>query len=270
MPDWLSVVLLGIVEGVTEFLPISSTGHLLLLQNTGLLAPRSDLFNVVIQSGAVLAVIAAFRERCVSLVTRFSEPEPRDYASKLLVAFAVTGVFGVGLKALDFELPETAAPVAWATLLGGLAILVVERRLRHASAPDTITWTVALAVAFAQLLAATLPGTSRSGACIVVAMLFGSSRRSATEFSFLVGVPTLLAAGGLQTVGALRDGTAASEDWALLGLGTLVSAVMAFVVVKWLLRFVQTHTLNVFGYYRIALGALIFATLSWMGSSAPQ
>lgn len=261
MPAWLSIVVLGIIEGLTEFLPVSSTGHLLLAQNSGWLPQQSDLFNVVIQSGAVLAVLVVFAKRAKDLALRWKQPENFDYLAKLAVCFLVTAAGGLVLKKLDFELPETAAPVAWATLIGGVVILAVERWLKGRRVDDRLTWTIALAVAGAQLLAATCPGTSRSGACILAAMALGLARPAATEFSFLIGVPTLLAAGGLKIVSALRDGTAANEDWGLVLLGTMVSAVTAFVVVKWLLRFVQTHTLNVFGWYRIALGVAILAFL---------
>jgi undecaprenyl-diphosphatase len=260
---WLAVTLLGIVEGVTEFLPISSTGHLLLVQHLGLLPVQSDVFNVVIQSGAVLAVLAAFRQRSVTLVRRYHEPENRDYLFKLGGAFLLTAVGGVAMKALGFELPETAAPVAWATLVGGVLILVCEWRLRGRRVTESISWTVAMAVGAAQLVAALAPGTSRSGACMVFAMLLGVERRAATEFAFLVGVPTLLAAGVLELGSAAVKGQLGAEAFGPLLLGTAVSSVCAFVVVRWLLRFVQSHTLNSFGVYRLLLGAVIFGS-SWL------
>ena len=261
MPDWLAIILLGIVEGLTEFLPVSSTGHLLLAENTGLLPPQSDLFNVVIQSGAVLAVLAVFAGRVRDLVTRWSEPVNKDYLAKISVAFLITAVGGLALKKLHFRLPEEAAPVAWASLIGGVLILLIEWRLRGRQLGDRITWTIAITVAGAQLLAATFPGTSRSGACILAAMVIGLSRPVATEFSFLLGVPTLLAAGGLKIVSALKDGSASQEHWGMVLLGTIVAAVTAFVVVKWLLRYVQSHTFNAFGWYRIVLGIVILAWL---------
>jgi undecaprenyl-diphosphatase len=261
VPDWLSIVLLGIIEGLTEFLPVSSTGHLLLVQNGGWLPHQSDLFNVVIQSGAVVAVLFVFAKRSRELATHWKEPANFDYLSKLAVAFVITAAGGLAMKKFDVKLPETAAPVAWATLIGGVVILAVEGWLKGRTLSDRITWGMAVAVAGAQLLAAMCPGTSRSGACILAAMALGLARPAATEFSFLIGVPTLLAAGGLKIVSALKDGTAGQEHWGMVALGTLVSAITAFIVVKWLLRFVQTHTLNVFGWYRIALGILILVFL---------
>jgi undecaprenyl-diphosphatase len=124
-----------------------------------------------------------------------------------------------------------------------------------------VTWAVAVAVGLAQLLAAVFPGTSRSAATIMIAMLLGLARPAATEFSFLVGVPTLLAAGGLETVQALRHPAGPPTEWGLLALGTLVSAVTAFVVVRWLLRWVQTHDFVAFGWYRIALGLVMLTRL---------
>jgi undecaprenyl-diphosphatase len=238
MPDWLTVVLLGIIEGITEFLPISSTGHLLLVQNAGLLDAQSELFNVVIQSGAVVAVLAVFWRRTVALATGLHDPKQRDYLVKLLVSFVLTGMGGVLLKAVGFELPETVGPVAIATFVGGVLILLAERRLAGKSPHDQITWTICIAVAAAQLLAAAFPGTSRSGACIVAAMLLGLNRPLAVEFSFLVGVPTLLSAGALELTLSLVRGEASDEDWGLVALGTAVSAVVAFIAVRWLLQFV--------------------------------
>lgn len=254
MPDWLAIVLLGIIEGVTEFLPISSTGHLLIPQNLGLLPAKSDLFNVVIQSGAVIAVLAVFTQRVKHLATTLSDPATRDYLSKLAVSFLITAVGGLLIKKFDIELPETIPPVAWATLIGGFVILILEYLHKGKPGVSNITWTVVIAVAFAQLLAAVFPGTSRSGASILMALALGVGRPAATEFSFLLGIPTLMAAGGYKILSAIKDGEAGQENWPMLGLCTLVSAISAFVVVKWLIHFVQGHTFNGFAWYRILLG----------------
>ncbi len=266
MPDdWLATILLGIIEGVTEFLPISSTGHLLIPQNLEWLPKKSDLFNVVIQSGAVIAVLAVFSQRVKHLATTLGDPVTRDYLFKLAVSFFITAVGGLVIKKLDIKLPETIPPVAWATLIGGVIILVLE--FIHKDKPGTlnITWTVVVAVALAQLLAAVFPGTSRSGASILMAMAFGVARPAATEFSFLLGIPTLMAAGAFKILSALKDGEAGNEDWSMVVLGTLVSAVSAFIVVKWLIRFVQGHTFNGFAWYRIALGAALLVWASQGG-----
>jgi undecaprenyl-diphosphatase len=257
MPDWLAIILLGIIEGVTEFLPISSTGHLLIPQNLGLLPRKSDLFNVVIQSGAVIAVLAVFTQRVRQLVTTLGDASTRDYLLKLFISFFITGVGGLAIKKFDVELPERIPPVAWATLIGGVIILVLEFLHKDKPGTSNITWTVVVAVALAQLLAAVFPGTSRSGASILMAMVFGVARPAATEFSFLLGIPTLMAAGGFKILSAIKDGKAGNEDWAMVVLGTVVSAVSAFIVVKWLIRFVQVHTFNGFAWYRIAFGGVL-------------
>jgi undecaprenyl-diphosphatase len=261
VPTWLAVIILGVIEGVTEFLPISSTGHLLLVENAGWVARQSDLFNITIQSGATLAVLLAFGGRLRDLLTRRHEPAARAYLGKLGLAFAITGVGGLAIKALGFGLPKESAPIAWATLIGGLVILGVEWALRARPSVSHVSWAMAATVGLGQLLAAVFPGTSRSAATILIVMLLGLSRLIATEFSFLVGVPTLLAAGGLEMVQALRHPAGPPTDWGLLALGTAVSGVTAFVVVRWLLRWIQTHSFVLFGWYRVALGLVLLTRL---------
>jgi undecaprenyl-diphosphatase len=265
MPDWLAVIILGIIEGVTEFLPISSTGHLLIPQNLGWLPKQTDLFDVVIQSGAVVAVLAVFMQRVKQLATSLSDRSTQDFLAKLAGAFLITAVGGLAIKKLDIELPDEIAPVAWATLSGGIIILVLERAYRGKTGVTEITWGVVVAVAVAQLIAAVFPGTSRSGASILMAMAFGIARPAATEFSFLLGIPTLMAAGGFKILSAIKDGEAAHEDWGMVALGTVVSALSAFVVVKWLIRFVQSHTFNGFAWYRILLGGALLIYVSSQG-----
>ena len=261
MPTWLAVIILGVIEGVTEFLPVSSTGHLLLAENAGWVSRQSDLFNITIQSGAALAVLLAFGGRLRDLLTHLPEPAARGYLGKLGLAFAITGVGGLAIKGLGFGLPKSTAPIAWATLIGGVVILGVEWALRARPSVSHVSWAMAGAVGLGQLLAAVFPGTSRSAATILIVMLLGLSRPIATEFSFLVGVPTLLAAGGLEIVQALRHPAGPPTDWGLVALGTAVSAVTAFVAVRWLLRFIQTHSFAPFGWYRMALGLVMLTRL---------
>ncbi len=262
MPAWVAVVILGVIEGTTEFLPVSSTGHLLLVENAHWLPQQSDLFNVVIQSGAALAVLLAFATRIRDLVLRLDDPASRSYLLKLSTAFVITGVGGLALKRAGFTLPKEIAPVAWATLVGGIVILLIEWALRGKRLHPDITWAMAVAVGLAQLLAAVFPGTSRSAATILVALALGLTRPAATEFSFLVGIPTLLAAGALETYQAVKHLPPGATDWSLVALGFLVSAVTAFLVVRWLLRWVQTHSFAAFGWYRVALGCLMLARFS--------
>jgi len=266
MPDWISAIILGIIEGITEFLPVSSTGHLQLAERW--LHPQTELFDIVVQCGAVLAVIVVFQKRVRSLIHDWRTPLARDYLAKLFVAFAVTttGVLlaeklNLKLRKEDVAAAAWAARVAWATLIGGMLFLTVEWWLRNKPGRNEISWVVAIAVGFAQILAATYSGTSRSGATILFALALGVARPAATEFSFLLGVPTLLAAGGYKLLKAWKHDELGGENWGLVVLATIVAAVMAFVAVKWLLRFVQTHTFIVFGWYRIALGAAILLSL---------
>jgi len=269
MNDLLPALLLGIIEGITEFLPISSTGHLLIAEHW--LGARSDLFNIAIQAGAILAVVAIYWQRLWSLLLGFAQKSNRDYALKLILAFGITGALGLVVKKLGFQLPETLAPIAWALLVGGFVILAVEAiDARRADLPDddpnAIGWGTAMLVGLAQVLAGVFPGTSRSAAAIFSALLFGrSSRVAATEFAFLVGIPTMFAATGYELLHTLKDGGAAGEDWTALGIAFVVSAVVAFIAVKWLLRYIQTHRFTLFAWYRIALGA---ALLMWVYSSA--
>jgi undecaprenyl-diphosphatase len=256
LPEWAVVVILGIIEGITEFLPISSTGHMLLAQNW-LPHAQSDVFLAVVQSGAVLAVITVFAGRVKALLTRFNEPENRDFLLKLGVAFGLTVVGGLILKKLHFRLEKNVAPIAWATLVGGILILAIEAALKGKKLRDEITWPVAICIGVGQLLAVVFPGLSRSGATILMALAMGVSRPKAAEFSFLLGIPTLLAAGALEILSALKDPAANPVNWPYLSLGTMVAAITAFASVKWLLRYVQSHTFNVFGWYRIALGIII-------------
>jgi undecaprenyl-diphosphatase len=262
MNDWIIALILGIVEGITEFIPVSSTGHLLLTEHL-LKVEKSDLFNIVIQCGAVIAVLPLFPERLYKFVFEWRDKETQAYLIKIFVAFFITGAVGFVLDKKGFKLPDSPLPIAIALLVGGLAFLAVEFFLRGKKLSNEITWAVVFAVAFGQLLAGTCLGTSRSGATIIFALLLGLSRPAATEFSFLVGIPTMLAAGGWKIFKALHHPVplAPKEDWGMLLLATVVAAAVSFIAVKWLLRYVQTHTFNVFGFYRIALAVLILVLM---------
>lgn len=255
MPDALFAVLLGLIEGITEFLPISSTGHLLVAEHW--LGARSDVFNVVIQAGAILAVTLLYRRRLWQLATGLDQAPARDYALKLAFAFAITAVLGFAVTRLGFKLPETMTPVAWAFVIGGVWMLVAEYFAQKRADNSEVTWTVAGLVGLAQVVAAVFPGTSRSAATIFVAMLAGTSNRAAaTEFAFLVGIPTMFAASGYELLKATRAGSG-HEDWSALGIAFFVSTVTAFVAVKWLLGYIRTHRFTAFAIYRIVLGVLL-------------
>lgn len=258
MENFIQVLLLGIVEGITEFLPVSSTGHLLIAEHW--LGPRSDLFNVAIQAGAILAVVLIYRARLWDLATGLMKPAQRTYALQLALAFIITVVGGLAARKAGLKLPETLGPVAWALILGGLAIFAIERHAATLPESDRVTWRVAAWVGLAQVLAAIFPGTSRSAATIFAAMLAGcTSRPAAAEFSFLLGIPTMFAATAFELLGYLKNPDAPSESWPDLALGFAVSAIVAFAAVTWLLRYLRTHRFTPFAWYRIALGAVLLA-----------
>jgi undecaprenyl-diphosphatase len=257
--ELLQVIALGIIEGITEFLPISSTGHLLIAEELGL-GRRSDLFNVAIQAGAILAVVVIYWQRLWQLALGLHDAKNRDYVGKLAVAFGVTAVLGLVAKKLGWSLPEELHPIAIALIVGGIAMIAIERVVDKQSPEDRITWTVAIAVGVAQIIAGIFPGTSRSAASIFAAMLAGTrSRAAATEFSFLVGIPTMFAATGFELIEQMDAPT--REPWGQLAVGFVVSAIVAFVAVKWLLNYIQTHRFTAFAVYRIVFGVALLAYL---------
>jgi undecaprenyl-diphosphatase len=262
MPLWVAVILLGVIEGITEFLPVSSTGHLLIAEQwLGL--NQSDLFTIVIQSGAVLAVLPLFPDRLHQFCFRWRERQTQDYLLKIFVAFAITGIGGVLMEKGGFKLPDKPGPIAAALFIGGLGFVLVERWLKGRELKSEVSWGIVLAVGAGQLVAAGFPGTSRSGATILAALLLGLNRVAATEFTFLVGIPTMLAAGGLKIFKELsHTASGPSENWGMVVLGFVTAAVVSFIAVKWLLRYVQTHTFTVFGWYRIGLAAVIVLLLA--------
>ncbi|HMJ92062.1 MAG TPA: undecaprenyl-diphosphate phosphatase [Candidatus Acidoferrum sp.] len=257
MPEWLIVIVLGLVEGITEFIPVSSTGHLLLAEHV--FKWKNDLFTIVVQSAAVLAVIPLFWPR-IKRLSQVRVPESRDYLAKVTVAFAITAAGGFALDKNGFTLPDHPLPISIALLVGGILFVLIEGWLRGTVTQDEIAWPMVFAVAAGQLIAAVFPGASRSGTTILLALLLGLSRPAATEFSFIVGIPTMLAAGGYKILKALLH-QEATPDWSLILLGSVVSAAVSFAAVKWLLRFVQSHTFIPFGWYRIAFGLLLLLFL---------
>ena len=280
MTDLLAALLLGIIEGITEFLPISSTGHLLIAEHW--LGHRSDLFNISIQAGAILAVVLIYRQRLWDLGLGFlgrgapaghdpagialTPAQARDYAFKLLTAFGVTAIGGLLVKALGWELPERLTPIAWALILGGVWMIAAEqlaaRRAAALGERVQISWLTAVLVGIAQVVAGVFPGTSRSGATIFVALLAGTTNRAAaTEFAFLVGIPTMFAATAYELLEVIGDGSAAHEDWSALAVAFTASAITAFVAVKWLLRYIQSHRFTLFAVYRLVFGAALLLVI---------
>jgi undecaprenyl-diphosphatase len=262
----LKALVMGVVEGLTEFLPISSTGHLILAGDLlGFDDDKSKVFSVVIQAGAMLAIVWEYRARFARLVTGFaSDPAARRFVLHLAVAFlpaALLGLaFGRVIKAHLFR----PLPVALAFIVGGLIILWVERRVARpvrVATVDDMSVLDALKVGCAQAFAL-VPGTSRSGATIIGGMLFGLSRQAATEFSFFLAVPTLLAAGAWDAWKhrALLE----AADLPVWAVGLFASFVSAFLCVRWLLRYIATHDFKPFAWYRIVFGLLVITT-GWLG-----
>ncbi|MDO4904673.1 MAG: undecaprenyl-diphosphate phosphatase [Lautropia sp.] len=262
MSDVLAATLLGIIEGLTEFLPISSTGHLLIAQHW--LPRRSDFFNIVVQAGAILAITLVFRQRLWSMVTGFNEPANRDYAIKVIVAFMVTALVGLPVRMLGWELPETVTPIAWALIIGGVWMMFAEHYAEKRGDDNTIvTWKVVVLVGLAQVVAGVFPGTSRSAAAIFMAMLAGLSNRSAAaEFVFLVGIPTMFAASAFAFLELFMDGSLANEQWSGVIAGFVAATITGFIVVRWLLSFIKKHRYTGFAIYRIVLGIGLLAFLS--------
>jgi undecaprenyl-diphosphatase len=252
MTDLVHALILGVVEGLTEFLPVSSTGHLILVGDLlGFNDERAKVFEIVIQTGAMLAVLWEYR-------ARFFRVDIALYRN-LIVAFIPAAVIGLALAKLIKQYLFQPLPVALAFIVGGVIILWAERRKLAARVESSRDMTVldALKVGFAQCFAL-IPGTSRSGATIIGGMLFGLSRKAATEFSFFLAVPTLVAA-GLYDLWKSRALLSAG-DVDIFAVGSIAAFLSAFVVIRWLIRYVATHDFRPFAWYRIVFGLLVLAT----------
>jgi len=257
----LKAIVLGIVEGLTEFLPISSTGHLIL---AGSLLHFNDekaqVFEVVIQTGAVLAVVWEYRARFARVVTGlFGDAKAQRFAINLLVAFLPAALLGFLFGKLIKRVLFKPVPVALAFIVGALIILWAERRKHTVRVEDVDQMTPldALKVGFAQTLAL-IPGTSRSGATIIGGLFCGLSRKAAAEFSFFLAVPTLMAAGAYDAFKSRHLFTAA--DAPIFALGSLCAFTSAFLCVRWLLRYVSRHDFSLFAWYRIVFGVIVLVT----------
>ena len=254
-------LILGVVEGLTEFLPVSSTGHLILAGDLlDFNDDRAKLFTIVIQSGAILAVVWEYRERVISVLRGLGrERSANRFTLNLLIAFMPLAILGLLFKKPIEAYLFKPLPVALAFIVGALLILWAERR-EHAiriQSVDDMTPLDALKLGLAQALAL-VPGTSRSGATIIGGMLFGLSRRAATEFSFFLAIPTLIVATlySLYKERALLN----TDDLSMWSVGIISSFISAFLCVRWLLRFVSTHDFTPFAWYRIAFGIVVLVT----------
>ena len=260
-------MLLGLIEGWTEFFPISSTGHLIVAAELiGFEAQNAQVFEVVIQLGAILAVLWVYRARFAAMLRNLDRPGAEQRLTcNLILAFvpaALVGFFAIGpIKRYLFNAPS----VGLALLLGGALILWVEARPRVARvlSVDQIGWRDALKVGCAQILAL-VPGTSRSGATIIGGLLFGLERRAATEFSFFLALPTMLAATAYDVY--RHHALFSSQDLPVFTAGFVMAFVSALLAVRVLIRFVGAHSFKAFAWYRIGFGSLILASwqLDWI------
>lgn len=261
----IKAIIMGLVEGFTEFLPISSTGHLILagslLDFTG---TKATVFKIVIQLGAVLAVVWEYRAKVARLFRGLgSDPVQQRFACNVAVAFFPAALAGVLFSATITEILFHPIPVAIALVVGGIVILWVERRHRlnpkaaRVETAEDMTPLDALKVGFAQCFAL-VPGTSRSGSTIIGGMLFGLSRKAATEFSFFLAMPTML---GATVYSVYKERELLSlADLPLFSLGFVSAFVAGFLCVRWLLRYISSHDFTVFAWYRIVFGILVLVT----------
>ena len=261
----VKAAVMGVVEGLTEFLPISSTGHLILAGALlGFDDEKAKVFDIAIQTGAILAVIIVYWERLRSTVVALpTQRKARRFTLNVLIAFipaVILGLlFGKAIKAHLF----TPTVVASTFIIGGFIILWAEaRQARAETAPrildaDDMTWTDALKVGLVQCFAM-IPGTSRSGATIIGGMLLGLSRKAATDFSFYLAIPTLIGAGAYSLY--KERALLSWADAPMFGVGLLFAFLSAWLCIRWLLRYIATHSFVGFAYYRIAFGILILVT----------
>lgn len=273
MDFWTAIqaLILGIVEGLTEFLPISSTGHQIivadLLDFTG---DRFNAFNIIIQLGAILAVVWEFRGKIFEVVSGLpTQRKAQRFTVNLLIAFLPAVVLGVIFADLIHHYLFNPITVATALVVGGIIMLWAERRQHevHAETVDDITWKDALKVGLAQCLAM-IPGTSRSGSTIIGGLLFGLSRKTATEFSFFLAMPTMV--GAAVYSGYKYRHLFQPDDLPVFAIGFVTSFIFAMIAVKALLKFIASHSYAAFAWYRIAFGLVILATwqFGWIDWSA--
>jgi len=256
MSDWLTAVILGIVEGLTEFLPVSSTAHLLLTEKLlGVSGPVWESFTVLIQLGAILAVLLLYFQRLLKvLLTLGSDPASRRFALSVLVAFLPAAAVGLALHKQIKMIFENDLLICAALVVGGVVLLLIDRyppRPRHFDATQYPVKT-SLGIGLFQCLAI-VPGTSRSGATIVGALLLKADKASAAEFSFFLAIPTMVGAFTVDLIKS-RETIAQSNAWGLIGIGFVVSFVVALAVVRSFIGFVSRHGLAPFAWWRIAVG----------------
>jgi undecaprenyl-diphosphatase len=266
-------LILGIVEGLTEFLPISSTGHQIIVADLlDFGGERAMAFNIIIQLGAILAVVWEFRRKIFEVVLGLPrERTAQRFTANLLIAFMPAAVLGVIFADLIHHYLFNPITVAVALVVGGVIMLWAERRQHtvHAETVDEMTWKDALKVGFVQCLAM-IPGTSRSGSTIIGGLLFGLSRKTATEFSFFLAMPTMVGA-AVYSGYKYRD-LFQPADLPVFAIGFITSFIFAMIAVRGLLKFIANHSYALFAWYRIAFGVLILATwqFGWINWATVQ
>lgn len=258
----LKALILGLVEGITEFLPISSTGHLILAGDLlNFNDDRGKAFEIIIQAGAILAVCWEYRTKLIAVTKNLGQPEANRFILNLFVAFLPAAILGLLFEHKIQTYLFRPIPVAAAFIIGGVLILWAEKRQHtvRIDSVDEMGWKYALKVGFAQTLAL-IPGTSRSGATIIGGLLFGLSRRTATEFSFFLAIPTLFAATGYEMFKNRHILLRSENDLLLFVIGFVVAFISALFAVRALLRFISQHDFTVFAWYRIVFGILVLVT----------
>jgi len=270
MHMFLQAIILGIVEGITEFLPISSTGHLILVnQAINFTGDFAEMFDIVIQLGAILSVIVYFWKRLYPLNPGLTGDEQKavwSLWSKAIVGVLPALIIGAALEHKIKEYLFNPPVVAGALIIGGIILIIIESRKKQASITSvaSLSYKTVIAIGFIQCLAM-IPGTSRSAATIIGAMLLGASRATAVEYSFFLAIPTMVAASGYSL---LKHGTSLScTQWQVLAVGFFVSFLVAWGVIAFLMNFIRKHDFKLFGYYRIILGVLIVAFMYMHGFS---
>jgi undecaprenyl-diphosphatase len=265
----LTAILLGIVEGLTEFVPVSSTGHLILASKLFGYDPKTwEVFNIVIQLGAILAVVVAYWRTfwAVGMGLLKGEAHSLRFIRNLLIAFIPAAVLGVLFKNQIDALLESPVPVGWALLIGGIAILVIERVAKQGEPTGIgdLPMKTALGIGFVQCIAM-IPGVSRSGATIMGALAMGVERRTAAEFSFFLAIPTMMGATVLQIIDHREELAAGSGPvgWTEIGIGFAVSFIVALAVIRAFVAYVSRHGFAPFAWYRIVIGAAAIAWLSF-------
>ena len=263
-PSLLTIILLGIVEGVTEFIPVSSTGHLVLAgELLGFDSEAAGTFEIVIQLGAILSVIVLYWRRFTDVLAGLFRGDAQAVAFTRNVALGFLPSMVIGFFVYEYvkAMLEAPALVAWALILGGIAILVIERLVKvpHAASVEAMSWKTALGIGFIQCLSM-IPGVSRSGATIMGALSLGVERKTAAEYSFFLAVPTMLAASAYDL---FKSGSGLDSDaWLTIAIGFVVSFIVALIVIRWFIGIVSRHGFAPFAWYRIIVGTVALVWLA--------